>query len=42
MSSAKTAHSFESKERTDDVKIQEDLTFADLHLSSHVLEGEIV
>ena len=38
---AKTAHSFESKQRTEDVKIeQDDLTFTDLHLSSHVLAGK--
>ncbi|XP_057373488.1 probable ATP-dependent RNA helicase DDX20 [Daphnia carinata] len=33
------AHSFTSKERTEDVDIQENLTFSDMHLSSQVLKG---
>lgn len=41
MATNKTAHSFESKERSEDVKIHEDVLFADLHLSSPVLAGEV-
>ncbi|KZS09201.1 DEAD box ATP-dependent RNA Helicase [Daphnia magna] len=34
-----SAHSFTSKERTEDVNIQENLTFSDMHISSPVLKG---
>ena len=37
--SVKTAHSFDSKDRTDDVKTEEEVLFSNLHLSSPVLEG---
>jgi hypothetical protein len=33
------AHSFDSKQRTEDVKTQEGLTFSDMHISRQVLEG---
>lgn len=35
----KSAHSFESKQRTEDVKTKEELTFSDMHISGQVLEG---
>lgn len=34
-----SAHSFTSKERSEDVNIQENLTFSDMHISSLVLKG---
>lgn len=36
----KTAHSFEGAERTEDVKIAEDVTFTGLHLSKNLLTGK--
>lgn len=33
------SHSFEKKERTEDVKTLDDVKFADLHLSSNILLG---
>jgi hypothetical protein len=38
--SVRTAHLFESKDRTDDVKTEEEIAFSNLHLSSPVLEGQ--
>lgn len=37
--STKTAHIFEKKERSEDVKTSESIQFADLHLSEKVLAG---
>jgi hypothetical protein len=36
---AGSAHSFETKQRTEDVKTGEDLTFSDMHISRRVLDG---
>jgi hypothetical protein len=33
------AHSFETKQRTEDVKTREKLSFSDMHISRQVLEG---
>ena len=35
----RSAHSFDSKQRTEDVKTREELTFSDMHISKQVLEG---
>ena len=36
---SQSAHSFESKQRTEDVKTGEELSFSDLHISKNVLKG---
>lgn len=38
----RSAHLFDSKERTEDVKTQEELTFADMHISNQVLKGRLL
>ena len=39
---SQSAHSFESKQRTEDVKTGEELSFSDLHISKNVLKGIIL
>ena len=39
---SQSAHSFESKQRTEDVKTGEELSFSDLHISKNVLKGTIL
>ena len=39
---SKSAHSFESKKRSEDVKTQEEITFAEMHISPKVLEGHLL
>ena len=41
MSQTKTAHVFDKKQRTEDVKTTNDIRFSDLHLTDYVLAGLI-